>query len=49
MQSQRSGINGAPHDPDIVLFGAAPGDVIIHQVRTVHGAGVNPFPGRDHA
>lgn len=35
-------IEGAPHDYDIVSFDAAPGDVIIHHVRTVHGAGGNP-------
>jgi len=35
-------IEGAPEDYDIVSFDVAPGDVIIHHVKTVHGAGGNP-------
>jgi len=35
-------IEGAPDDFDIISFDAEPGDVIIHHVRTVHGAGGNP-------
>ncbi len=35
-------IESAPEDYDIVSFDVAPGDVIIHHVKTVHGAGGNP-------
>jgi hypothetical protein len=35
-------IEGAPENYDIVSFDVAPGDVIIHHVKTVHGAGGNP-------
>lgn len=34
-------IEGAMEDYDIVSFEVAPGDVIVHHVRTVHGAGGN--------
>jgi hypothetical protein len=34
-------IEAAPQDYDIVSFDVEPGDVIIHHVRTVHGAGGN--------
>ncbi len=35
-------IEGAPEDYDIISFDVEPGDVIIHHVKTVHGAGGNP-------
>jgi len=35
-------IEGAPEEYDIVAFDVEPGDVIIHHVKTVHGAGGNP-------
>ena len=34
-------IEAAPERYDIISFDVAPGDVIIHDVRTVHGAGGN--------
>ncbi|MBU3920191.1 MAG: phytanoyl-CoA dioxygenase family protein, partial [Alphaproteobacteria bacterium] len=34
-------IEGAPDDYDIITFDVEPGDVIIHHVKTVHGAGGN--------
>lgn len=34
-------IEGAPEDFDVVSFDVEPGDVIIHHVKTVHGAGGN--------
>lgn len=34
-------IESAPEDYDIVSFAVEPGDVIIHHVMTVHGAGGN--------
>ena len=35
-------IETAPEDYDIVSFDVVPGDVIIHHVKTLHGAGGNP-------
>ena len=35
-------IEGARGDFDIISFDVEPGDVIIHHVKTVHGAGGNP-------
>ncbi len=35
-------IEGALEDYDIVSFDVKPGDVIVHHVKTVHGAGGNP-------
>ena len=35
-------IESAPNNFDIVTYNVEPGDVIIHHVKTVHGAGGNP-------
>ncbi len=35
-------IEAAPERYDLISFDVMPGDVIIHHVRTVHGAGGNP-------
>ncbi len=35
-------IEASPGDFDIISFDVEPGDVIIHHVKTVHGAGGNP-------